>query len=105
MKTYLEFWNKIVIILDESSQRDIDFEEGLFEGRYGCFYAALVEFIQNKKNQGVPTWTRKPQYTLKEPWFINEYKNPVLRIITMIETPSEFKSRNIFIEEDAFSRC
>jgi len=104
---YFEFWNKVLFIIDSfKTNPNIEFEEGIFEKEeYRCFYAALVEFLINKNNKQLPEWINKKEYKLKTPWFINDYKTADLRILIMVEAPVEFKSRNIFIETDAFNRC
>ena len=49
-------------------------------------------------------WIFDKKYILKDPYFPQGIKNNKLRILLMIESPVEFKSRNIYISNNALRR-
>ena len=70
-----------------------------------AYYAGLVEFLSNEQGVQPPLWVYKKNFYLKNPFFPSGFKNYEYRLLTMIETPIEFKIRNIFLGENTFSRC
>jgi hypothetical protein len=70
-----------------------------------AYYAGVIEFITNEQGIKTPNWVFKKKYYLNDPFFVSGFTNFVYRVLTMIETPVEFKTRNIFLGEDTFSRC
>ena len=102
-----KLWRMIVNFLDDfrrnpnpESLQEID-SLGIIEG---AFYAGLVEEMAKEQKFSVPAWVYKENYYLSEPLFFNGLYGDS-RIITALESPLSFKTRNIFIGADTFSRC
>ena len=62
--------------------------------RWAALLAATVEFLCAEDDLPSPSWTRRPEYRLKEPWFL--YPGWRLRAWQLAETPVAFRMRNIF---------
>ena len=104
---YKKLWRMIVSFLDDfrrnpnpESLQEID-SLGIIEG---AFYAGLVEEMAKEQNFSVPDWVYKDIYYLSEPLFFNGLTGDS-RIITALESPLSFKTRNIFIGSNTFCRC
>ena len=104
---YQKFWFDIIRIVDTyRGNTNLSLIERNFDSPIAnAFYAGTVEFLKNESNQKPPKWVFKKKYYLKTPWFANNFKSLKLKILIMIETPVEYKTRNIFLSENTFSRC
>lgn len=69
----------------------------------GAFIAAAVHKLCLEYGLKVPKWVFHPEFFLRDPYFSN---NPpdVLKLIYLVESPPEFKMRNIFTSENTLSR-
>ena len=69
-----------------------------------CFIAASVHRLSNMNHLEVPEWVFKDRYYSIDPLFID---NPgdLLRLVYLIESPAEFKSRNVFVSANVLSRA
>lgn len=67
------------------------------------FLAGMAEKLCNDYNLGCPAWVYRPQYYLKEPVFWMEAKGN-LRLVLLVESPIEFRLRNIFISANSLTR-
>ena len=107
VEEYRQYWPHIIGIVDEFRRNpELSLDENIFSSKLaGAFYAGVVEFINNEINRPPPNWVYKDEYYLKKPWFANNYKSAKLRIFIMLETPIEFKTRNIYIGANTFDRC
>jgi len=104
---YREIWNGIIYFVDEFRRNP---SKKIKKPPYrsvlaNSFYAGVVEFLTREQNVKPPLWVFDKKYYLKNPWFPDNIKNGKYRIMLMIESPLEFKTRNIFIGENTFSRC
>jgi len=104
---YREIWNGIIFFVDEFRRNP---NKKINKPPYrtitaNAFYAGVVEFLTREQNIKPPMWIFNKKYYLKNPWFPDNIKNRKYRIMLMIESPLEFKTRNIFIGENTFSRC
>jgi len=72
---------------------------------FNAYFAGLVEFLTKEQSIDTPDWVFEKKYYLSDPVFPTKIKNTLFRLITVIETPLEFKSRNIFIGANTFDRC
>lgn len=71
-----------------------------------AYIAAMVEKLCVDNNIQPPKWVFKEEYFLKDPWFpekIREFSR--MRIVLMIESPVEFKKRNLFVSRNALTRA
>jgi len=97
-----KFWYKMLFIIDNYNDMELT-EVDFGTNEFNCFYEALVEWLHNRQEKPIPKWIKRK--VLKEPWVVNNFKSLDLRILSLVETPVEFKIRNIYIAENAFSRC
>ena len=67
-----------------------------------CFF---FEFLTREQNVKIPKWVFNKEYFLDDPWFPSDFNSFSYRVMLMIESPIEFKTRNIFIGENTFDRC
>jgi len=75
----------------------------LCDGGYADAYlAGLAEHLAGQYRFPVPAWTQSPGRSLKEPTFV--FKTPEGRMFLLVESPTAFRVRNIFISADALSR-
>ena len=103
----LIFWNKIIRFVDDF-RRDPT-KEKMQEVDMGhpdanAFFAGVVEKLSQEQSIEPPVWIFKKKYYLQEPFFMGELKG-ISRILTILETPLAFKTRNIYIGANTFDRC
>ncbi|NTZ20783.1 hypothetical protein EXW96_25680 [Paenibacillus sp. JMULE4] len=67
------------------------------------FLAGMAEKLCNDYNLECPAWVYRPQYYLKEPVFWMEAKGN-LRLVLLVESPIEFRLRNIFTSANSLTR-
>ncbi len=67
---------------------------------YDAFLQALTVFLAAKIDQEPPAWTC-PAIQLPNPWFASP--GAAIRNYLLISSPSPFRMRNIFIDEDSLS--
>ena len=73
------------------------------EGYADAYLAATAEHLAGRYGLPVPAWCRNPQRSLKEPKFA--FKTPEGRMFLLVESPTAFRKRNIFISADALTRA
>ena len=67
------------------------------------YLAALAEHLARQFGFSIPAWSQNPEKTLKKPIFaFNTYEG---RMFLLVESPTAFRSRNIFISADALTRA
>jgi len=77
--------------------------EGLRDKGYADAYlAAVAEHLAGQYRFPVPAWSRDPRRTLREPHFA--FKTPEGQIFLLVESPTAFRVRNIFVSADALTR-
>jgi hypothetical protein len=99
--------------LDEFYRNDDDERKGMVEQephsyanlspRILPFLAGMVEKLCNDYEIDCPTWVYKDKYFLEEPNFYMDVQGN-LRIILLVESPVEFKIRNIFTTKNCLTR-
>lgn len=73
------------------------------EGRVqDAYLAATAEELARRYGLGVPSWTMSPGRSLEWPWFASSLAS--LRGVLIVESPAGFRSRNLFVSENALSR-
>ena len=72
--------------------------------RYYSILAATVHRLCRLHNIEVPRWVFHTKYTLDQPYFSMDTTGE-LRLVFLIESPIEFKARNIFVESNVLSRA
>jgi hypothetical protein len=87
---------KVSIIKDKPTCLD-------FDQRLASFLASSVHRLCNLNNLSDPPWIHDPEYILKDPFFLNNPPDP-LKLIYLMESPPEYKCRNIFVSENVLTR-
>ena len=72
------------------------------QGYADAYLAALAEHLAGQYRFPVPAWCRNPERSLKEPAFA--FKTPEGRMFLLVESPTAFRVRNIFISADGLIR-
>lgn len=68
-----------------------------------AYLAATAEWLAWKFNLPPPSWAFDPGRSLRRPWFASELAS--LRGLLLLESPAPFRSRNLFVSENALSRA
>jgi hypothetical protein len=68
-----------------------------------AYLAATAEELARKYHLEVPCWTAGDQRVLHRPWFASPLA--ALRAVLILESPPAFRSRNLFVSENALSRA
>jgi hypothetical protein len=72
------------------------------EGYADAYLAALAEHLALQFHLPVPAWTQNPNRILKIPRFAFESEEG--RMFLLMESPTAFRKRHIFISADGLSR-
>ena len=70
---------------------------------YDAYLAATAEALAGKYGLDTPDWAYNPNRQLHYPWFALNYAS--LRAVLLWESPPAFRSRNLFVSENALSRA
>jgi len=71
---------------------------------YKAMFAATVHKLANDYKLSIPSWVWKKKYYMSEqPYFDGNVKGD-LRLLFMYKSPSEFKHRNLFVDENVLKR-
>ena len=71
--------------------------------RLDAYLAAVAEHFCREHGWRIPAWTRDTRRFLELPWFgMNSYAG---RMLLLMDSPSAFRARNIFVSADALSRA
>ncbi len=68
-----------------------------------AYLAATAEWLAWKFNLPPPRWAFEPSRSLRRPWFASQLA--ALRAVLLLESPAAFRSRNLFVSENALSRA
>lgn len=69
-----------------------------------AYYAGFAEWFCRSFILPFPKWIYKDKYYLSLPMFAGNEKNGMMRLYLALESPMEFKNRNIFISRNALQR-
>jgi hypothetical protein len=67
-----------------------------------AYLAATAEELARSYNFPLPRWTEAEERKLHRPWFASDLAS--LRAVLILESPAGFRSRNLFVSENALSR-
>lgn len=67
-----------------------------------AYLAATAEELSRQHGLPLPPWVHREERRLHRPWFASSMA--ALRAILLLESPPGFRSRNLFISENALSR-
>src|SRR5262249_10322316 len=68
-----------------------------------AYLAPVAEKLQKENNLPAPEWVLRNERKLKHPWFALPYNS--IRAVLLLESPAAFRSRNLFVSENALSRA
>ena len=68
-----------------------------------AYLAATAEHLACAHQFPVPAWVADENRKLHRPWFASSLAG--LRAVLLLESPAAFRSRNIFISENALTRA
>ena len=68
-----------------------------------AYLAATAEELARAQKLYVPLWTNDDTRKLHRPWFASPLA--ALRTVLLLESPPAFRSRNLFISENALTRA
>jgi len=68
-----------------------------------AYLAATAEELARAHRFPLPAWTASDQRALHHPWFASPLA--ALRAVLILESPAAFRSRNLFISENALTRA
>jgi hypothetical protein len=68
-----------------------------------AYLAATAEWLAWKFNLPPPAWIFGESRSLRRPWFASPLA--ALRAVLLIESPAPFRSRNLFVSENALTRA
>jgi hypothetical protein len=70
---------------------------------FDAYLAATAEALASKHGLDTPSWSYRPNRQLHYPWFASTLNS--LRAVLLWESPAAFRSRNLFVSENALSRA
>ena len=68
-----------------------------------AYLAATAEELARQQQFPVPDWTAAEARQLHRPWFASPLA--ALRAVLLLESPAAFRSRNLFVSENALTRA
>ena len=68
-----------------------------------AYLAATAEWLAWKFNLQPPRWAFDEARSLRRPWFASQLSS--MRAVLLLESPAPFRSRNLFVSENALSRA
>lgn len=68
-----------------------------------AYLAATAEWLAWRYDLNSPAWAFAPERSLRRPWFASTLA--ALRAVLLLESPAPFRSRNLFVSENALSRA
>lgn len=99
VREFLDSWQAS----SRDARADALAEEPVLVGKVeDAYLAALAEHLASIDRADVPKWTEAPNRFLKEPFFAGGLQS--LKAILIVESPSAFRRRLIFISADGLSR-
>ena len=67
-----------------------------------AYLAATAEELSHQCGVSLPRWVDEDERKLRRPWFASPLA--ALRAVLLLESPPGFRSRNLFVSENALSR-
>ena len=68
-----------------------------------AYLAATAEWLAWKFNLQPPRWAFDESRSLRRPWFASQLAS--MRAVLLLESPAPFRSRNLFVSENALNRA
>jgi hypothetical protein len=70
---------------------------------WDAYLAATAEALACQAGLNTPSWSYAESRRLRHPWFALDFAS--LRAVLLLESPAPFRSRNLFVSENALSRA
>lgn len=67
------------------------------------YIVSMVHKLLNDKNLSVPEWVNKNEYCLEKPYFWIKTEGK-MKLYLLMESPLEFKIRNLFVSNNVLER-
>lgn len=99
VREFLDQWQSMSVDQKTKAISDEPSHVGRVQDAY---LAALAEHLAIPEAIAVPAWCAAPERFLKEPFFAGGLES--LKAILIVESPSAFRRRLIFISADGLSR-
>jgi hypothetical protein len=68
-----------------------------------AYLAATAEELSRRFSLAFPEWITAEERKMRRPWFASQLAS--LRAVLLLESPVGFRSRNLFVSENALSRA
>lgn len=68
-----------------------------------AYLAATAEYLAAAYHFQIPAWVVDDRRKLHRPWFASQLES--LRAVLLLESPPTFRSRNLFVSENALTRA
>ena len=88
------------LVADEPALLTMVFDD---EGLFDAYLASVAAWVCRMHALPAPTWTRGAARAVQAPWFASQ--EPSLKRKYLVESPSEFRVRNLFVSANALSRA
>jgi hypothetical protein len=73
------------------------------DGRVDAAFAAMAEYLARRDGWMVPAWARLPEREAWPWWFVTDLRG--LHAQALVESPSSFRRRGVFITSGALDRA
>jgi hypothetical protein len=73
------------------------------DARVDAAFAAMAEYLARRDGWAVPLWARLPERETWPWWFVTDLRG--LRPRALVESPSSFRRRGVFITDGALDRA
>jgi hypothetical protein len=80
-----------------------DSPRGTGDPRVDAAFAAMAEYLARKDGWTVPSWARLPEREAWPWWFVSDLRG--LHPRALVESPSSFRRRGVFITSGALERA
>jgi len=97
-----EFMDSWQLMSSREREAAVESEPALLGDVKDAYLGALAEHLMACDRNLAPAWTEKPERFLHEPFFAGGLES--LKAILIVESPSAFRRRLIFISADGLSR-
>lgn len=104
LRNFLDaFYARPQAIALQAEPRRLEETNILFGQIEDAYLAAVAEWLAWRFDLPPPRWAFEPARSLRRPWFASPLAS--LRALLLIESPAPFRSRNLFVSDNALSRA
>jgi hypothetical protein len=80
-----------------------DVPQATGDGRVDAAFAAMTEYLARRDGWTVPSWARLPEREAWPWWFVTDLRG--IHPQALVESPSSFRRRGVFITSGALERA